>query len=88
MSKRGLYLGGHSRTFLNPQMGYLCANPFGHLTRKPKKRKRNPLNPFRGRDASERYAERLAKEGAPLPKTLRRILEKSILRRSLFQRGE
>lgn len=94
MSKRGHYLGGHSQTYGNAQMGYLCTDPFAHLTRKSRKRKpkRKPLNPLLGRDALERYAEKQLGKGAstqePPSKGRRgklwRVLEKYTRRRALI----
>jgi hypothetical protein len=33
LSKRGLYIGGHSRVSGSPKAGYVSDHPFGYLTR-------------------------------------------------------
>ena len=75
MSKRGSYLGGHSRVFGNPLSGYPSGNPFSRLAvkaMKGKKAKPKSKRKKKGRSAAQRYAERLAAEQAKLkgrPKT-------------------
>lgn len=85
MSKRGYYLGGHSHEYGNPRMGYLGTNPFAYLARKaPKKPKRNPRpNPFLGRDAEQRYAEKLVRDGTPLTGSLKKLVDKYLRRKRL-----
>ncbi len=31
MSKKGLYIGGHSKEYGSPKMGYLGGDPFAHM---------------------------------------------------------
>lgn len=75
MSKRGSYLGGHSRVFGNPVSAYSSGNPFSLLAikaMKGQKVKPKSKGKKKGRSAAQRYAERLAADRAKLnarPKT-------------------
>ena len=44
MSKRGLYIGGHSKEYGSPKIGYVGDHPFGYLKAKklPKKKQSMP----------------------------------------------
>lgn len=43
MSKRGLYIGGHSREYGSPKMGYVGDHPFAHLKAKKGPKKKQPM---------------------------------------------
>jgi hypothetical protein len=82
MSKRGYYLGGHGCEYGSPRMGHLSESPFAYLTRKPQKPKRSRPDPLLGRDAEDRYAQSLLRQGRPLTGHLKKLVEKYIRRSS------